>query len=338
MIEEKDTRADLPTSIVAADFSPDGKILITASLGGTLAEWDAETGLRRRVLLDPKGIEDENPRVYVMEDGQEVEAPFQLRRLSESMRGSSLLSVRFSPDGRYFAVGAANGTVVVWNACSRGELFGWRPHESDVVTLDISPDRQWLATGALDEGIDNFKVWRLEEHPVEVREVFSDHRHVGGVWTVCFSPDGRLVAAGGWTMSGYTAPLLYEVKTGKRIGGFYWDMTRAMRFSPDSQRLITGDESGNVKVWTIGKEKPLYELEAHKGLVSLVGLSADGTKICSGGDGGGVKVWEAMEGELLREHPVEGRVLACRFADEGGGLHVASASRGADHPEIQRLD
>ncbi len=33
-----------------------------------------------------------------IEDGKEVEPPFQLRRLSESMRGSSLLSVRFSPE------------------------------------------------------------------------------------------------------------------------------------------------------------------------------------------------------------------------------------------------
>jgi len=337
MIEPADAKGERPTSIAAADFSPDGKTLITASLGGTLAEWDGETGQRRRILLDPKGIEDENPRVTVIEDGQEVKAPFQLRRLSESMRGSSLLSVRFSPDGRYFAVGAANGTVVVWNASSRGELFGWRPHESDVVTLDISPDRQWLATGALDEGIDNFKVWRLQEYPVKVREVFSDCRHVGGVWTVCFSPDGRHVAAGGWTMSGYTAPLLYEVETGKRVGGFYWDMTRAMRFSPDSKRLVTGDEFGNVKVWTIGEEKPRFEVEAHDGIVSLVGFSPDGTKVWSGGDGGGVKVWEATEGELLREYAVKGRVLACRFADEGSALHAASARRGADHPEVHRL-
>jgi WD40 repeat protein len=203
--------------------------------------------------------------------------------------------------------------------------------------LDISPDRKLLATGALDEGIDNFKVWRLEERPVDVREVFSDCRHVGGVWTVCFSPDGRLVAAGGWTMSGYTAPLLYEAETGKRVGGFYWDMTRAMRFSPDSRRLITGDESGNVKVWTIGEEKPLLELGAHDGIVSSVGFSPDGTEICSGGDGGGFKVWDAAEGDLIKEYAVEGRVLAHRFAAEGKTLHVASARRGSDHPEIREL-
>jgi WD40 repeat protein len=337
MIERDDAAAELPTSIVSADFSPDGKTLITASLGGTLAEWDGGTGERRRVLLDPEGIEDENPRVTIMEDGIEEEAPFQLRRLSESMRGSSLLSVRFSPDGRYFAVGAANGEVVVWNAHSRGELFGWRPHESDVVTLDLSPDRRWLATGALDEGIDNFKVWRLQDYPVAVREVFSDSRHVGGVWTVCFSPDGRLVAAGGWTMSGYTAPLLYEVPSGKHVGGFCWDMTRAMRFSPNSRRLVTGDEFGTVKVWTIGEEGPLCELRAHEGIVSAIGFSPDGTLIFSGGDGGGVSVWDPAEESLLGELPVEGRILAGRFADQGGTLQVASARRGADHPEIHRL-
>ncbi len=55
MDEVEDPGPDLPVSIAAADFSPEGKTLITASLGGTLAEWDAETGQRRRPLLDPKG-------------------------------------------------------------------------------------------------------------------------------------------------------------------------------------------------------------------------------------------------------------------------------------------
>lgn len=333
MVEEEDSGPDLPTSIFAADFSPDGKTLITASLGGTLAEWDVETGRRRRVLLDPKGVEDENPRVVRVEDGQEVEAPFRLRRLSESQRGSSLLSVRFSPDGKYFAVGAANGEVVVWNARSRGELFNWRAHEADVVALDISPDRGWLATGALEEGGTTFRVWRLREYPVDVQEVFSDVRHVGGVWAVCFSPNGRLVAAGGWTMSGYTAPQLYQVKSGEHFGALDWDMTRSIRFSPNGKLLVTGDEFGSVKLWDIKKHKPIREIKAHDDIVGAVGFSPDGKRFYSG-SAGSVKLWEKKEGRLVREYPVDGRILACRFGDDGRAFFAASAARGADHPNI----
>jgi WD40 repeat protein len=44
MIENEEGSQDLPVSIFSADFSPDGKTLITASLGGTLVEWDVKTG------------------------------------------------------------------------------------------------------------------------------------------------------------------------------------------------------------------------------------------------------------------------------------------------------
>src|SRR5512136_988023 len=104
-------------TITTASFSPDGKTLITGSLDGYVCEWDTKTGERRRVLLDPHGEQDERPRVVVVDaHGHEEAAPFQLRRLSESMRGSPIGCVRFSLDGRRFAVGAGNGHVTIWNA------------------------------------------------------------------------------------------------------------------------------------------------------------------------------------------------------------------------------
>jgi len=337
MREEQDFGGALPSSIFAADFSPGGRTLITASLGGTLAEWDGETGQRRRVLLDPEGLEDEKPRVAGIEDGREVEAPFRLERLSERMRGSSLLSVGFSPDGAAFAVGAANGEAVLWNALSGGESFGWRAHDRDVVALDISPDRRWAATGALEEGGTTFRVWSLREGPVDIREVLSDGRHVGGVWAVCFSPDSRLVAAGGWTLSGYTAPQLYEVESGRHVGWLHWDMTRAMRFSPDGERLLTGDEFGNVKLWKLTEHHPTHEHKAHGDIVHTVGFSPDGKFYFSGSRDGGVNVRETDTGRLVREYPIEGRVLACRFSADGGFLLAASTAEGAGRPVIQRL-
>jgi len=234
-------------------------------------------------------------------------------------------------------VGAANGTVVVWNAESRGELFVTQAHRADVVAVDLSSDRRWLATGALEAGGTTFKVWELREHPVDLIESFSDYHHIGGVWTVCFSPDGRLVASGGWTNSGYTMPLLYEVKSGKRAGRLHWDMTRAMRFSPDGKELVTGDEFGTVKLWRIGEEMPVRQVKAHGDTVTAVGFSSDGTRYFSGG-GGTVKVWDKSDGGLLREFPADGGVLACRFIDKGLVLLVASAASEILRPHIQRLD
>src|SRR3990172_8331899 len=98
--------------IITACFAPDRPRLLPGSSRGYLEEWASSTGERTRVLLDPEGLEDERPEVDCIEEGIEVEAPFQLVRLSERMRGSSITCVRFSPDGEYFLVGAAQRGVI----------------------------------------------------------------------------------------------------------------------------------------------------------------------------------------------------------------------------------
>ena len=66
--------------ISTASFAPDGETLITGGFDGYLEEWDVASGERIRVLLDPRGQEDARPKVVIIEDGEEVEAPLQSRR------------------------------------------------------------------------------------------------------------------------------------------------------------------------------------------------------------------------------------------------------------------
>jgi WD40 repeat protein len=75
--------------IITASFAPDGTRLLTGSSEGYLKEWNTGTG-DRTTLLDPTGVEDVQPEVVCIEDGVRIEAPFQLARLSEQMRGSSV--------------------------------------------------------------------------------------------------------------------------------------------------------------------------------------------------------------------------------------------------------
>jgi WD40 repeat protein len=338
MPEDEGAEAEPARSIEAADISPDGSTLVTASLDGTLAEWDMETGVRRRVLFDAKRLKDENSRFFAVKDGREDNFPFYFSRLSEPMRGSSLLSVRFSPNGKYFAVGAANGYVVLWKARSRREIFGWwAASEAGVVALDISPDHKWMATGSLEEFGKPFRVWRLRGHLPDVRLAFCGEHHILGVWAVCFSPNGRIVAAGGWTMSGYNAPELFEVKSGKQVGALYWDITRALRFSPDGKMILTGGDFGDVKLWQVESKELVCEFKAHEDSVRAVGFSPGGKRFFSASRSEGVKIWETKEEEsLIREFRI-GRVLACRFAKDGRTLLAASANKGIDSPVVHRL-
>lgn len=323
--------------IQAAVFSPDGKRLVTGSLEGVLAEWDVDSGRRLRVLLDPERIEDRWQEARQADDGTQGEVAFRLVRPSERMRGSSILTLCFSSDGQRLVVGAANGTVVVWNAEGWGEIHVWHPHATGVTALAMSPDRRWLATGCAETGMTTLRVWRMDgPWSLPGSEAFSSDRMIGGVFALSFSPDSRFVATGGWGFSGYSAPQIHELETGERVCCLPWDASRALHYSPDGTLLATGDEFGTVSLWNLATRARILEKKGHSRIVSVVAFSPDGRRLVSGSCDGGLKVWNVATGDLEDEERYGGIVLACRFSEDGSVLSVAEAAQGADQPGIHR--
>jgi WD40 repeat protein len=324
--------------IATACFSPDAKTLLTGSNDGYLCEWDVYTGERRRVLLDPQGKEDERPRIVIVDqNGHEEDAPFQLRRLSEAMRGSSIECVRFSPDGRRFAVGAANGQVAIWNASSRGELFAWQAHRDGVRAIDFAPDAHLVATGSGEEDGTTLRVWEVEVPPDRApREVFSDGSHVGGVTSLSFSRDSRLLAAGGYAFSGYSGPLLYDLREGKRLGTFLWEVTSALQLSPDAELLASGDDYGTFSLWEVKRQTGIFSEEIGEALIGVVQFSPSGRRVAAGDQSGRVTVWDVKAQRLVVERAFSGAVVAFRFSPDGMELLVAEAAEDASRPAIHR--
>ena len=325
-------------TITTASFSPDGTTLITGCLDGYLCEWDVDSGERRRVLLDPKGEEDERPRIVIVdENGHEEDAPFQLRRLSEGMRGCPILCVRFAPDGKRFAVGAADGRVVIWNASSRGELFAWQAHGDGVRSIDFSPDGHLLATGSGEEDGTTVRVWELgglaDSAP---REVFSDGSHVGGVTSLSFSANSVLLAAGGYTFSGYTGPLLYDLQKRQRVGTFQWEITSALRLSPDATLLASGDDYGTFSLWEVKRQNGIFSEKVGEALIGVVQFSPNGRRVASGNQSGRVTVWDVKAQRLVAERAFAGAIHALWFGRDGRELVVAEGAEGDSRPGIHR--
>jgi WD40 repeat protein len=303
--------------VVTASFSPVGNIFLTGSLNGSVVEWDAISGARRRVVLEP-----------------EPEAPSLPPRLSECMWGSPIRCVRFSPDGSLFAAGAANGAIVLWNAENRAAIQFWPEHQAKVDALAISPDSRWLAVGSVEDAIDSLRVWRRKQDAsFEFTEAFSSDRHIGGVSSLCFSPDSRTLAAGGFSMSGYTGPLLYDLATGKGVGGFYYDMTRSLDISPDGRLLVTGDDFGTVRFWDVESKTRLFEAKGHERMILVVRFSPDGARLATGSVDCSVRVWDMATRETLARYDCHGVVLAIHF-DEDFALRVVATAERSSGPRL----
>ena len=75
--------------------------------------------------------------------------------------------------------------------------------------------------------------------------------HKGVVKIVAFSPDGTMVASGGWIHD--NAVQLWDVKTGEHKGTLtgHKSAVVSVEFSPDGKTLGSGSGDGTVLLWKI---------------------------------------------------------------------------------------
>jgi WD40 repeat protein len=103
-------------SIAAVCFSPDGRLLVTASTDGTARLWSAHSGELVATLNGHK---------------------------------EGLTCAAFSPDGRTLATGSTDDTVKLWSVTTGQELVTLTEFGEDIGALAFSPDGQALAVGCL---------------------------------------------------------------------------------------------------------------------------------------------------------------------------------------------
>jgi WD40 repeat protein len=68
----------------------------------------------------------------------------------------------------------------------------------------------------------------------------------------------------------------------------------------DNQKLISGSQDGNVKIWHLKSGYLAHTITAHNDSVNVVVVSNDGLYIFSGSNDKTIKIWDLNTGELLR--------------------------------------
>jgi WD40 repeat protein len=72
---------------------------------------------------------------------------------------NSIISVTFSPDGKYLASGSLDNTIRLWNFEQKKEVTMLQGHTDNVYCVAFSPDGKYLASGGCDKTI---KLWRVQ--------------------------------------------------------------------------------------------------------------------------------------------------------------------------------
>ena len=230
-------------------FSPDGRLLATASRDQTARLWDAAAGSTVRILT---GHTDGVTRVAFSPDGGVLATASGDRtvRLWDAAAGNTVRiltghadwvrGVAFSPDGNVLATASDDKTARLWDAASGKTIRSFTGHTDWLFGLAFSPDGRLLATASKDR---TARLWDAGTgKPIRTLTGHSD-----GVRGVAFSPDGSMLA----TASGDRTIRLWDGGTGNAIKTLtgHTDWLFGLAFSPDSRLLATASKDQTARLW-----------------------------------------------------------------------------------------
>lgn len=275
--------------------------------------------------------------------------------------------VRFSPDGRWLAVGGeGSGPVRIYETERERKPLVIEGESKHRVLGEFSPDGKHIALSNADHSV------RLIELST-MKEVARFVKHDCEIINLAFTPDGKRLLAGSrganslvccwdvasgnecWTFPTVAVHLkvspdgakvaagllvktihLLDVATGKPIHGDGPDDTvLSLAFHPDSKSLAIASPSG-VQIWDVTKSRLISTHHRHFNDASWLAFAPDGKTLAVGGIGYGkvrpVQFLDPNRGNtssLLGDMTTNGTVV--QFRDGGKELLVA------DHEVVRIL-
>jgi WD40 repeat protein len=203
----------------------------------------------------------------------------------EPIRLTGVISVAFSPDGKYIASGAHDRTVKVWDAENGKLSTSFEGHGHFVTSVSYSPDGKFIVSGSYDMTL---RIWDVENRKA-VGEPLQGHTHF--VTSVALSPHGKCIASAScdgtvrlWNME--TRKLVCEPLEG------HTQFVQSVAYSPNGRIIVSGSYDTTIRLWDAETGTALRKFVGHTRCVSSVAFSPNGKYVVSGSWDRTIRLWE----------------------------------------------
>jgi len=285
--------------------SPDGALVATGSLDGTVGLWD---------FSDPGAV----PGLRLLE-GKHTPAPGE----------PGISAIAWSADSRMLVSAAYTDPVAwLWTFGEGGpaddDAIPLVGHSAGVSTAAMSPAGAPIARVATASFDLSVRLWGIDGGELAVL-----HGHAAGIVCLEWAPDGERLASASdddalvivWDLRGDTPPAAMLTPLRGHAG---WVNSVAWR--PDGEWLASGSDDQTVALWstpTNGSAPSLdRQLAGHEGFVNDVAWAPDGLALASASYDHTVRVWKFASGSAGSGVRGERRPISSSSSNRSGAASV----------------
>jgi hypothetical protein len=176
-------------------------------------------------------------------------------------------------------------------------------------------------------GESKFSLWNPKEGR-GAEFALPELAHKPGIFA--FSPDAHWLLLGHVEANASPDPIVVDLKTKKfaDVLAGHKATVLSISFSHDGTRVVTADEDGKVRIFSVPDWKPLHTLSGHYGPVHWAEFSPDGRLVASAGEDKTLRIWSAEDGRLLQTlQESHEPLLTVAFSPDGN--HIAASAADA---------
>lgn len=192
----------------------------------------------------------------------------------------------FDPRGQQVVV-AGNWALGLYGLENGAPRWSTQQLPDLIVSMAISDDGRFLATGFLNGGISLWELSSGREQPLK-------RLHKKAVRALAFAPDGHALAAGSedHTLS------LWDVQSGENRRVLSHGSTiAALAFRPDGQILASASEDAGITLWDTTTGNDVRSLRGNADPIRALALNPSETMLATASDDGQVRLWKRTAGD-----------------------------------------
>lgn len=305
--------------VVGLVWALDGALL-SASLDGSIREWNPSSGTCVSVTRDAPGVNclGLHENALALARGSEISLyDLASGRLNHTCRAHRMdvTAIQFSPSGAYVASAGKDRRVTLRSVENEQCVRELRAHKQAVLDVKFSSDGQYLLAAGAD-GI--VVLWDLRTGGHAVYDMLLH----GPIAAVCFCPDEtQFLAIGQETLR------RVSVATGEIIMTYESEDITAGEVVVSAGEIVCGGSDGRLRWYHMEKSKPVRSAQAHQGSINSMIVVDD--FVLTGGADGRLRLWDPVNGGLVHSFEGAGHRITRGGLASHGGRFVAACGSGA---------